>query len=219
MLYESQRKSTRDPWSDPVRLDASVNETICRFPFLTGDGLTLLFTSSRRGGHGDYDIWITSRPTRDAPWVKPENLGPNINTGLKEESSTLSPDGLTLYFATNRVGDNFDIWASRRPSKDAAFGKAEKIPPNVSTGGCDVGPRPTADGRSLLFYRQVKRGDHWGASEWLLGTPKPDGTWETQSLGCSPTRGTSNRSFRTIVAPFTSTRSGAGASERVISGR
>jgi len=182
-LYESQRKTTSDPWGEAVRLDASVNETISRFPFLTGDGLTLLYSSSRRGGHGDYDIWMTSRSNRDAPWGKPENLGPNVNSGLKEESPALSPDGLTLYFATNRVGDNYDIWMSRRPTKDAAFGKAEKVPPPVSTGGLEDGPRPTADGRGLTFYRKQKRDDGWSGTEWLLATSKPNGDWEVRSLG------------------------------------
>ena len=44
-------------------------------PNVSADGLTLYFSSGRPGGFGDYDIWYCTRPSVDAPWGPPVNIG------------------------------------------------------------------------------------------------------------------------------------------------
>jgi Tol biopolymer transport system component len=43
-------------------------------PFISYDGLTLYFVSSRPGGYGGYDIWKTTRAFVGYPWGPAENL-------------------------------------------------------------------------------------------------------------------------------------------------
>ncbi|MHC4970012.1 MAG: hypothetical protein ACYTF4_15560, partial [Planctomycetota bacterium] len=64
------------------------------------DGRSLYFTSNRPGGLGDYDLWVTRRDG-DA-WTVPVNLGPRVNTRYDETGPSPTPDGLLLYFASNR---------------------------------------------------------------------------------------------------------------------
>ena len=55
-------------WSEPVNLagvNTSFNE---QNAFLSRDELTLYFTSTQPGGHGNLDLWVAHRPTRDSDW-------------------------------------------------------------------------------------------------------------------------------------------------------
>ncbi|MFN8208672.1 MAG: tetratricopeptide repeat protein [Bacteroidales bacterium] len=66
---------------------------------ISSDGLTLYFTSNRKGGQGGLDIYKATR-TPGGDWGNPENLGPNLNTRYNEESPFISEDGEILYFSS-----------------------------------------------------------------------------------------------------------------------
>ena len=53
-------------------------------------------------------------------WSEPVNLGPPIDTEAFEGSATLSPNGLSLYFTSNRPGGRGgnDLWVSQRECAD-----------------------------------------------------------------------------------------------------
>ena len=61
---------------------------------------------------GQFDLWMVTRKAKDDPWGEPVNLGPNINSLGDEREPSLSADGSTLYFGSNRPGGNgyWDIW-------------------------------------------------------------------------------------------------------------
>jgi hypothetical protein len=62
-LYVSTRASVSDPWSAPVNLGAYVNSAASETrPSLSWDGTTLYFGSTRAGGEGMSDIYVTKRP-------------------------------------------------------------------------------------------------------------------------------------------------------------
>lgn len=73
-------------------------------PVLSRDGLEIVFVSNRPGGAGDMDLWSAKRSSTLLPWSQPTNLGPLINGPATEWHPTLSDDGATLIFASNRVG-------------------------------------------------------------------------------------------------------------------
>lgn len=61
-LYVATRKSLHQAWSTPQNLGPLVNSTsVENFPALSADGETLYFTSSRSGGFGGTDLYLTTR--------------------------------------------------------------------------------------------------------------------------------------------------------------
>ncbi len=61
-LWTSTRRSVHDAWSTPVNLGAPLNSPAAeQQPSLSSDGRTLVFASSRSGGFGGTDIWISTR--------------------------------------------------------------------------------------------------------------------------------------------------------------
>jgi peptidoglycan-associated lipoprotein len=83
-------------------------------PTLSSDGLTIYFSSDRRGGAGGNDLWVAVRKSRNAPFGHPINLGPNINTKGDEMFPFLRGD-TALYFASNGHGGmgGLDIFESK----------------------------------------------------------------------------------------------------------
>lgn len=69
-------------------------------PSISCDGNTMYFVSTREGGRGGSDIWM-SQLQSNGIWGPPVNLGPTINTVGDEEAPFIAPDGITLYFASD----------------------------------------------------------------------------------------------------------------------
>jgi Tol biopolymer transport system component len=62
-LWVSTRESVTDAWSVPVRLNINSPQSDTA-PYLSGDGMTLYFTSDRAGGLGGNDLWVSTRERR-----------------------------------------------------------------------------------------------------------------------------------------------------------
>jgi hypothetical protein len=131
-------------WSEPINLGPNVNSTFLdRGPAISKDGLSLYFASSRPGGFGGEDIYVSQRETRDDEWGPAMNLGPIINTTDNEMVPAFSRDGHLMFFASNRPGSaGVDIWVSRREQThdDFAWQPAENLGAGVNLAGQDEGP-------------------------------------------------------------------------------
>jgi Tol biopolymer transport system component len=102
-IWTSTRATKNDPWGEPVNVGAPVNSSgNDGEAVMTLDGLTLFFDSDRAGGVGTDDLWVTTRRTTSDPWGLPINLGRSVNTPATEWLGSVSADGSTLYFASDR---------------------------------------------------------------------------------------------------------------------
>lgn len=68
--------------------------------YITQNLDTIFFASSRPGGFGGLDLYMSIRLPNDT-WGKAINLGPHINTPADENYPNLSEDGQTLHFSSN----------------------------------------------------------------------------------------------------------------------
>jgi Tol biopolymer transport system component len=85
-------------------------------PTLRADAREILFWSTRPGGLGLSDIWVSTRQSANHPWSPAQNAGPPLNTPFADLTPELTQDARTLYFASNRPGGfGFqDLWVSTR---------------------------------------------------------------------------------------------------------
>jgi len=140
-LDASQRFSG---WSTPTNLGATVNSAAIDFtPEISRDGLSLYFASTRPGGFGATDLWVSQRASVDAPWGAPVNLGPTINSAGPDAAPYLSRDGHRLFFASGRSGgfgsnDNWVSWRSDTKD-DFAWEPPVNLGSQVNSPGFDAG--------------------------------------------------------------------------------
>ncbi|MBM4155696.1 MAG: hypothetical protein FJ221_11815 [Lentisphaerae bacterium] len=188
-LWMSTPNSREEPWGKPENLGPVINTENSEVqPFITADGLTLLFKSDRPGGLGSLDIWMSTRPTIGAPWSKPINLGPPVNSEWEDGRACLTSDGLTLFFASTRGGAKVkrEIWMSTRRSKAEPFGEPVNMGPTINTQYEEVAPWLSADDRTLHFHSD-RPGGQGGHDLWQVPVLPPDASASTPTLQSSTT--------------------------------
>ena len=124
-----------------------------------------------------FDAWGTAVP----------EVG--VNTAAAEGCPIESPDGLSLYIASNRAGgtgtpDPNDIYVFHRESIDGPWGPAENLGTPVNSNFADYCPTPLR-GKWLLFVST--RPDGCGGGDIYLGRDNPAHGWSIQHLGCDAT--------------------------------
>lgn len=82
-------------------LNSAVNDLR---PNVRRDGLEIFLDSNRSGGIGGLDLWVATRGSTSEAWSAPVNLGDGLNSSANDLRASLSWDGKTLYFGSNRVG-------------------------------------------------------------------------------------------------------------------
>jgi hypothetical protein len=152
-------------------------------PNLSIDGHRLYFGSTRSGGFGSSDIYVSHRRDKgdDFDWEVPVNLGPNINTLAGENGPSIFEDEATgvttLYFTSNGPGiGDFDIYASTQ-NDDDSFNPAV-IVPELSSPYRDTRTAIRRDGLEMFISSERPGGvdlrDLWVSTR--LTTSDPWGT-------------------------------------------
>lgn len=152
--YQASRYQVGRTFRVPTLLPGPINEEgDVDSPYLSHDGLTLVFASTRQGSLGANDLWICKRTTLDAPFSKPENLGPTVNTADEDSTPSLSADTLTLWFCSLRHDESqqVDLYEASRPSTDAPFSQAKRLTGAINGPGNDFFPRPAFSDRVMFF--------------------------------------------------------------------
>jgi hypothetical protein len=141
------------------------------------DGLEVYILSSRPGESGSQDLWVLRRASIDDDWGPPENLGPAVNSPQDDLSASISGDGLTLCFCSNRPtgSGRHDIYMTTRAARNAPWGNAVNMGTPINTSSDDVEPWITADGLELYYasYRAGGYGycDIWGTKRTTTNDP------------------------------------------------
>ncbi|MEE1944149.1 OmpA family protein [Pedobacter sp. KR3-3] len=118
---------------------------------ISPDGKYLFFTGCNRpDGMGRCDIYVSRKEGND--WGKAINLGKVINSEYWESQPSISPDGSTLYFVSNRPGGlgGYDIWKSTL-TDEGQWTEPVNLGPNINTPYDENTPFMHADGKTLYF--------------------------------------------------------------------
>jgi len=207
----------------PINLGPTVNSISNeQAPDISADGLELYFSEYqgapyRAGGQGQSDIWVTTRQTKDDPWGVPVNLGPVVNSSVSDEHPSISADGLSLYFGSNRSGGKGaeDLWVTTRETKDSPWGKPVNLGSTVNSSYPDWDPDISADGLSLYFadYLNPRPGGNGGWDIYVATRLTLFDPWsEPMNIGpiinSSANDACPNISIDDLIFFFTSLRSG-----------
>ncbi|UII29324.1 OmpA family protein [Fulvivirga maritima] len=122
---------------------------------LSADGNQLFIYKDDNNG----DIYISER-NEDDTWSTPEPLSESINSeGFKENAVSISPDGQTLFFASDRPGGygGIDIYYSTK-NKVGEWTRSKNLGEMINTAYDDDGPFIDYDGKTLYFSSQGRKG-------------------------------------------------------------
>jgi hypothetical protein len=147
-------------------------------------GLTLAIApSAHAAGFGGWDRAI------DAETVP--GTSDQLNTSYQDGCPFQSPDGLSLYLASNRprfAGDlrtDLDIWVAHRASPSDPWGPPENLGEPVNSASDDFCPTPVHGGGLFFVSRKVTPGVTCGMGDIYFARHNPRHGWrELQHLAC-----------------------------------
>jgi Tol biopolymer transport system component len=127
---------------------ANINSTSAEYEaFLTGDEQTIYFESNRTGGLGSFDLYMATVGA-GGNFGTPQNVAA-LNSAGSDTSAVLTPDGLTVYFASTRsAATMYDVYVAHRSTLNDGFGTPAAVaelnsdsfdwPMELSADGCTI---------------------------------------------------------------------------------
>lgn len=116
-IYETHLIDRR--WTKPVALDEMINSpgSESKQPAISPGGDTLYFASTRLGGFGLFDIWISVDKGNNS-WTQPVNAGSIINTKANDIAPAVSELASVLFFASDGHPGfgGFDLFVAKAKS-------------------------------------------------------------------------------------------------------
>lgn len=151
---------------------------------LSADNRYMFFTICKNDGGDQLNCDLFYTVFQNGTWSEIKNAGPNINgKDTWESQPSLSSDGRTLYFASNRVGGlgGIDIWKSTKDAK-GNWGPPENLGPRINTDGNEKSPFFHSDGQTLYFSSTGHLG-YGGYDIYLSKLSKDTGWVKPKNIG------------------------------------
>jgi len=145
-------------------------------PTVSADETELFFTSERNGHR---DLFVSTRPSKEAAWSEPVNLGAPIDDpSAGDFSLRLSDDGKSLYFASTRSGGfgQADMYVATRVSTQDPWGPAMNLGSQLNTDAFEAFPTPSAD-RTTLYFNRSTSFDSQDSDIWITTRSGPGAPW------------------------------------------
>lgn len=160
-------------WGKPVNITPQVGSDGDVYPLsLSMDGNMLLLYRNDFGTNGDifYSSFVNGR------WTRMEAFPSPVNTEYHEAYASLSPDGKTIYFSSNRPGGfgGLDIYKSVRDG-NGNWGPAINLGPQVNTMENETTPFVSMDGKYLFFSSEGHT--NIGGLDIFFSEKLADGSW------------------------------------------
>ncbi len=142
-------KKTNNTWQPAENVGKEINTNshdACVGLSADGQEMIVYKTFSKENG----DLYISDLEGQS--WTTPKDLGPNVNSKNWEPAASLSADGKTLFFSSNRPGGfgGTDIYVSKK-TESGEFGVAKLMGAEVNTPYDENSPFIHPDGKTLYF--------------------------------------------------------------------
>jgi tetratricopeptide (TPR) repeat protein len=149
-----------------------------------------------RSDNFDGNLYVSKYKNNN--WSKLEKLNSNINTKYWESHASLSKDGKTLYFTSNRAGGygGLDIYKSTR-TRGEDWGPAINLGPVINSKYNEDTPFVTEDGNTLYFSSMGHY--NMGGYDIFYSTRLDNGQWAKPINAGYPLNTTNDDLFFTPV--------------------
>jgi outer membrane protein OmpA-like peptidoglycan-associated protein/tetratricopeptide (TPR) repeat protein len=175
-----QSKKVNGTWQKATPLEELNTDNSEGAQAVSADGNLLFFAAKDRAdGLGSFDIYF-SKKIKDK-WSTPKPFTP-INTPFWESQPSISADGRTIYFASNRPNGlgGIDIWYVQ--FDNGKWSEARNLGAPINTRWDDQTPFIHADNATLFFTSEGHAG--MGGKDLFLSRKLTDSTWNTpENLG------------------------------------
>jgi outer membrane protein OmpA-like peptidoglycan-associated protein/tetratricopeptide (TPR) repeat protein len=198
-------------WTTPKQLPEPINSDGHDFgASFSGDGQSMVYVAcGRDGGIGSCDLYLLN--LEGNTWSAPVNMGNLVNSKDWDSQPTMSADGSTIIFASDRENGfgGADLYLITK-SKYGDWGVASNLGPVLNTPFTEKSPFLSPDGKTLYFTSDGHPG-HGGLD--LFMSVFDNGKWsEPVNLG-RPLNSENDDAYFTIggsgeVGYFASTRKG-----------
>lgn len=149
---------------------------------VSSDGRTMVFTRCPVNNQDGSPVHAYEVRREGGRWSSPQRILPGSDSTLMVAHPALSPDGQTLYFASDCEKGSFgglDLWKSLR-NVDGSWGPAQNLGPMINTAGDEVFPSVRQDG-SLYFSSNGRKG--FGGLDIYKAVTDDDGRVQVTNLG------------------------------------
>ena len=202
-------KRSGDKWLEPEGISENINTREHDISVsLSADGKKLFIYKYTVKALGDIHI----SELDNNGWSTPVGLKGDVNSKYWEGSVSLSADGKTLYFSSERPDGygNSDIYKSTLKS-DGTWGKAVNLGPVINTKYNDEAPFIHADGKTLYFSSEGHY--NMGGYDIFYSTIGDDEKWSVPENIGYPINTTDNDKYYVVLgdkkkAYYSSARSG-----------
>jgi Tol biopolymer transport system component len=143
-IWRSSRASRAAAWSTPVHV-IELSSAGADGAAASTDPRLIMIDSDRAG---TLDVFVAQRAMPSGAFGTPAAVD-ELNSADSDGNPMLAPDGLTVYFDSNRGGDGA-IYAATRTTPTATFAAPAAIA-ELSAPGDDTDPWISPDGRTLYF--------------------------------------------------------------------
>ncbi|HLT71613.1 MAG TPA: OmpA family protein [Cyclobacteriaceae bacterium] len=174
--------------NDPIRNEGGIT--------FSPDGRIMVFAkgnTSKKNGGDDVDLYLTRY--RNDSWSEPVKVNAPVNVQYRganaidlernygwDSTPAFSPDGRTLYFASNRQDKNAqggtDIYTAQMDSR-GRFTRVRNLGPEINTPGNEMFPYVSEDGR--LYFASDGHPGYGGLDIFLVN--RKDGKNVIENLG------------------------------------
>ena len=164
-------------WSTPKQIDLKTDFNVGTAGISADGQEMIVFVGGANNTGNLYTIKKTAKG-----WSVPAAIGDNINSRFMETTASITPNGKTLYFASNRNSGygGMDIYKAEMQS-DGKWGKPENLGPSVNTAFDEDAPFIHPDSKTLFF---TSNGHNSMGGYDIFKTNHVGGQWrEPENLG------------------------------------
>jgi hypothetical protein len=155
-IWRARRGSVDEPWEPAERVDELSTTSYEATPEVSYDGLVLYLASSRPGGQGGSDIWISTRASRVEAWSEPVPV-PELSSPRDEWAAVTDASATSVVITRSVPGNGLDLFGAARARAGDPWGAPAPLA-GLATGVYEADAHLDGSGLRVTFAGELDGG-------------------------------------------------------------